>query len=149
MRHFLSCFVLLGYHLLLSYFIGSSECDLELCTRILDEKLEAYPEGAFFKFFKGRLHFVQGEVTEAIEWYTKSVKSQDDWPQFHHICYWELYWASMLSQRWREAISYSDTLLQESKWSRCMYAYLKASVMCMVQGELTEQERREQIQLME
>jgi len=59
MRHFLACILLLGYHLMLGFFIGSSECDLKLCKDILDEKLQLYPEGAFFKFFKGRYHFVQ------------------------------------------------------------------------------------------
>lgn len=49
MRQFLSSFMLLGYHLLLSFFVGSSECDLDLCKRILDEKLEKYPNGAFFQ----------------------------------------------------------------------------------------------------
>ena len=59
MRQFLSCFILLGYHLILSFFIGSSECNLELCDKILEEKLAQYPDGAFFKFFKGRYHFVK------------------------------------------------------------------------------------------
>ena len=59
MRQFISSFVLLGYHLLLTHFIGSSTCDLRLCETILKEKLEAYPDGAFFIFFKGRYHFVQ------------------------------------------------------------------------------------------
>lgn len=59
LRQFLASFILLGYHLLLSFFIGSTECDLDLCKRILEEKLVKYPEGAFFLFFKGRYHFVQ------------------------------------------------------------------------------------------
>ena len=77
--------------------------------------MEQYPEGAFFTFFKGRYHFVQGEVHRAIKWYTRSVESQDDWPQFHHICYWELYWASMFSRQWWKAADYADILLKESR----------------------------------
>ena len=53
MRQFLASFILLGYHLLLSFFVGSSECDLQLCKRILDEKLEEYPDGAFFLYRVG------------------------------------------------------------------------------------------------
>jgi hypothetical protein len=45
---------------MLSFFIGNvTDCDFELCKKILDEKLEKHPNGAFFLFFKGRLHFVQ------------------------------------------------------------------------------------------
>jgi len=76
-------------------------------------------------------------------------QSQDDWPQFHHICYWELYWATMMSQQWGNAIHYADLLLKESKWSRCMYSYQKAAIMCMVQDDLTEEQMKEQKQLME
>jgi len=46
------------------------------------------------------------------------------------------------------AALYAHRLLQESKWSRCFYAYQKAAMMCMVQEELTIEERREQIELM-
>jgi hypothetical protein len=60
LRQFLAGIVLLGYHLMLSFFIGNvTDCDFELCKKILDEKLEKHPNGAFFLFFKGRLHFVQ------------------------------------------------------------------------------------------
>ena len=54
MRQFLSSFILLGYNLLLSFVVGCCDCDLELCDTILKEKLALYPDGAFFKFFKGR-----------------------------------------------------------------------------------------------
>ena len=87
-------------------------------------------------------------MPEAIHWYSRSVSSQNDWPQFHHVCYWELYWATAFSRQWRRAAEYASLLLEESKWSRCMYAYQKAAVMCMVQGELSGEEREEQIELM-
>jgi len=118
MRQSIACFTLLAFHLLLSFFIGSSEIDLNLCKKILDEKLSAYPGGAFFVFFKGRYHFVQGEIREAIRWYTRSVESQNDWPQFHHICYWELYWACMFDRQWRRAAAFADKLLKESKYDQ-------------------------------
>ena len=52
LRQFLAALILLGFNLILNNFIGSSECDFELCKRILDENLEKYPNGAFFTFFK-------------------------------------------------------------------------------------------------
>lgn len=54
---------------------------------------QANPNGVWFLFFKGRLELVQANVDTAIVWYEKSWHSQNLWPQFHHICYWELIWA--------------------------------------------------------
>jgi len=47
------------------FFIGNMfECDLTLCQQILDESLEKHPNGAFFLFFKGRMHFVQVNIMQ-------------------------------------------------------------------------------------
>ena len=90
----------------------------------------------------------QGEMEEAMKWYKDSCDSQDEWPQFHHICYWELVWTCQYSRNWRLALHYADKLYQESRWSKCFYAYQKAAMMCMIQDELTPEQREEQIDLM-
>ncbi len=97
---------------------------------------------------KNMLNVFQGEMDKAIHWYKASCDSQDEWPQFHHICYWELVWTCQYSRDWHQALAYSDKLYQESKWSKCFYAYQKAAMMCMIQNELTPEQREEQIQLM-
>lgn len=150
LRQFLASLVLLGYHLVLSHFLGNEieQSNIELCHHILEEKLARYPQGAFFLFFQGRYHFIEGEMSQAIHWYKAACQSQNEWPQFHHVCYWELIWAHQFKQDWWGAALYAHRLLQESKWSRCFYAYQKAAMMCMVQEELTIEERREQIELM-
>ena len=68
----------------------------------------------------------------AIHWYQKSCASQEDWPQLHHVCYWELIWAHQFSQDWWGAHRYATLLFNESKWSRCFYAYQMAVMLCMV-----------------
>ena len=88
----------------------------------------------------------QGELEEATKWYKLACDSE--WPQFHHFCYWELIWCYQFSQDWWSAVHYADLLLQESKWSKTFYSYMKGAFMCMVQGELTEEQRKEQIELM-
>lgn len=55
---------------------------------------QIYPKGVWFLFFKGRLEFMKGNLDEALVWYKKSWKSQDLWPQFHHLCYWEILWVN-------------------------------------------------------
>lgn len=64
--------------------------------------LETFLECLFSQFYKGRYHLVQAEVVPAIQWYKSSVASQDSWPQFHHFCYWELYWANAYNLDWKE-----------------------------------------------
>lgn len=78
------------------------------------------------------------------------MESQDDWPQFHHICYWELYWANTYAQNWSEAADYARLLYDESKWSRCSYAYQTAATLCMMEdaGNLSEEKKKQQMELM-
>lgn len=84
----------------------------------------------------------------AIKWYKASCDSQNEWPQFHHVCYWELVWAHQFCRNWWGAYDYATMLFEESKWSRCFYAYQRAAMMCMVQANLSVQQREEQIELM-
>lgn len=51
-----------------------------------------YPNGVWFLFYKGRLEFMRGNLDESVKWYKKSWESQSKWPQFHHMCFWELLW---------------------------------------------------------
>lgn len=37
---------------------------------------------------------MKGNLDEALIWYKKSWKSQDMWPQFHHLCFWEILWVN-------------------------------------------------------
>lgn len=90
----------------------------------------------WFLFFKGRLEFMKGNVEEALKWYRNSWKSQDHWPQFHHLCFWEMLWVNCLKLDWREAEMFATLLCQNSKWSRTIYTYQRAAVMLMRQGEL-------------
>lgn len=74
------------------YIVSHSEGDLKICEEILTKQLSKHPNGVWFLFFKGRMEFMRGNLDLAKEWYVKSWKSQDTWPQFHHVCFWELLW---------------------------------------------------------
>ncbi|XP_068206005.1 tetratricopeptide repeat protein 39B-like isoform X2 [Palaemon carinicauda] len=143
LRRVLCALVLLGYHLIATYVLGTAEGDLEMAQVILDDHLKLYPNGAWFLFFAGRLEFVKGNFDVAIEKYKISLHSQDEWRQFHHLCYWELMWCCIMSAQWKEAQGYADKLLQESKWSKATYAYQKACCLCMRMKELTPSEKEE------
>lgn len=101
-----------------------------------------YPDGVWFLFFKGRLEFMKGNLEEALVWYKRSWKSQNVWPQFHHLCFWELLWVNCIRLDWREANLYATLLLDNSKWSRTIYSYQKAGIMLMMADRLTDSERQ-------
>lgn len=143
LRRVLCALVLLGYHLIATYVLGTAEGDLEMAQVILDDQLKLYPNGAWFLFFAARLEYVKGNFELAIEKYKISLNSQDEWRQFHHLCYWELMWCCIMSAKWKEAQWYADKLLQESKWSKATYAYQKSCCMCMRMDELTPAEKQE------
>ena len=69
--------------------------------------------------------------------------------QFHHVAAWECVWAASYRGLWREALRQAAVLLEESRWSPCIYSYLKAAFYCMLQKELSPEERSEQAELME
>lgn len=144
-RQILSVMTLLTYNLIIVYVLSHHDGDLELCDEILQRQLKMYPDGAWFLYYKGRLEFMKGNINEANAWYIKSWKSQEIWPQFHHLCFWELMWTNCVILKWDEASKYASLLLKESRWSRTIYGYQKVSMMLM-QDELQpgqEEEIRE------
>jgi len=142
-RQILCVMSLLGYHLMVVYSVGHSDGDLQICDEILRNQLQLYPEGVWFLFFKGRLEFMKGNIDDSINWYIKSWKSQNMWPQYHHICFWELMWTNSMKQEWREASMYANQLLQESRWSRTIYSYQRAALLCMLGDDLSIDEEIE------
>lgn len=149
LMHVLSVLALLAYNLIIKYLVSQEEGDLEFCNKVLNNLLTLYPEGAWFLYFKGRLELIQGNLEESVIWYVKSWKSQDVWPQFHHICFWELTWANCMLGNWKEADVFASYLLKESKWSRTIYSYQKASIMLMNSKEnLTNDDRNSITSLM-
>ena len=140
-RQVLCAMTLLSYNLIVSFVLSHADGDLLWCEKALNEQLSLYPNGVWFLFFKGRLEFTRGNLDEAINWYTQSWKSQSLWPQFHHLCFWELMWAHCVQQQWNEALLYATSLADESNWSRTIYLYQKAAIMMMQKPDNKSKER--------
>ncbi|XP_050314253.1 tetratricopeptide repeat protein 39B-like isoform X2 [Anthonomus grandis grandis] len=147
-RQILCTMTLLGYNLIVMHVLSHKEGDILICEDILDRQLKKHPDGVWFLFFQGRLEFMKGNLDESIKFYTRSWKSQDLWPQFHHVCFWELLWVHCLKCEWREALKFSSILNEESRWSKCLYTYQKAVIMIMLINELTFEEKMELENLM-
>ncbi|XP_045482723.1 tetratricopeptide repeat protein 39B-like isoform X3 [Harmonia axyridis] len=131
-RQILCIMTLLGYHLMVLYIVSHSEGDLRICDEILKKQLEKHPNGVWFLFFKARMEFMKGNLDLSKEWYLKSWRSQNTWPQFHHVCFWELLWVESVRCNWKQALEYSNLLIKDSKWSRTIYSYQKAAIMLMM-----------------
>ncbi|XP_057654373.1 tetratricopeptide repeat protein 39B-like [Diorhabda carinulata] len=144
-RQVLSIMAILGYNLIALHVLSHREGDIKQCTDIIDKRLEKYPKSVWFLFFKGRLELLKGNLDASRNWYEKSWKSQNLWPQFHHICFWELVWVHCLRLEWREALIYSSELLQHSKWSRTMYSYQKAAILLMLKEDSIDTVEKEEI----
>lgn len=149
-RRVLCAIVLLGYHLIVVYVLSNGEGNLVQANAILEEQLKLKPNGVWFLFFKGRYELVQAHVDDAIVWYEKSWHSQNSFPQFHHLCFWELMWAHSMKMDWKSAGQYARRLFKESRWSKCIYAYVQAAFLCMDKedGNLSEAEHSRLISLM-
>ncbi|KAH0951255.1 hypothetical protein HN011_011384 [Eciton burchellii] len=136
LRQILCVMILLSYNLIVTFVLSHSDGDLDWCEQVLQDELSLYSNGVWFLFFKARLEFTRGNLEECIEWYIKSWKSQSVWPQFHHLCFWELMWAHCMMQEWSKALAYATMLEEESNWSRTTYLYQKAAIMLMQTSDL-------------
>lgn len=148
LRQILCSMTLLAYNLIITFFLSHSDGDLDWCEQALTEQLECYPNSVWFLFFKARLEFTKGNLDDSIEWYVKSWKSQQLWPQFHNLCFWELMWAHCVKQEWQKALKYAETLSTESNWSRTIYLYQQAALMIMSKPSPDSKEKSQVDQLM-
>jgi hypothetical protein len=67
------------------------------------------------------------------------------WPQFQHVGCWELFWSACYRCMWSEALVHADRLLRESRWSPCLYAYLKAALYSQLSSSSTAQLSADQL----
>ncbi|KAL0103336.1 hypothetical protein PUN28_017546 [Cardiocondyla obscurior] len=148
LRQILCVMILLSYNLIVTFVLSHADGDLDWCEQVLEQELSLYPNGVWFLFFKGRLELTRGNFEECIDWYIKSWKSQNVWPQFHHLCYWELMWTHCLMQQWNKAVTYAGMLANESNWSRTIYLYQKAAILLMLKPSLWSSEKQQVDNLM-
>ncbi|XP_010180928.1 PREDICTED: tetratricopeptide repeat protein 39B-like, partial [Mesitornis unicolor] len=64
--------------------------------------------------------------------FQECIAAQQEWKQIHHLCYWELMWCYTFQQNWLQAYRYADLLSKESRWSKAIYVFQKAAILCML-----------------
>uniref|UniRef100_A0A8L0DSM8 Tetratricopeptide repeat domain 39A n=1 Tax=Oncorhynchus mykiss TaxID=8022 RepID=A0A8L0DSM8_ONCMY len=129
-RSFLCNMLLLCYHTFMS-FILALYCSL----------------GSIFLFFAGRIEVIKGNLDAAIVRFEECCEAQQQWNQFHHMCYWELMWCFTYKRHWKMAYFYADLLSKENAWSKATYAYMKGAYLSMLTREECQPFRESEVAL--
>ncbi|KAM9206352.1 tetratricopeptide repeat protein 39B isoform 2-T3 [Dugong dugon] len=135
MRAPLCCLTILGFHTYICLILGTGEVNTVEAESLLAPFLQQFPNGSLMLFYHARIELLKGNVEEAQEAFQKCISVQEEWKQFHHLCYWELMWIYVFQQNWMQAYYYSDLLCKESKWSKAIYVFLKAAILSMLPEE--------------
>ncbi|XP_047278787.1 tetratricopeptide repeat protein 39B isoform X3 [Homo sapiens] len=135
MRSALCCLTILAFHTYISLILGTGEVNVAEAERLLAPFLQQFPNGSLVLFYHARIELLKGNLEEAQEVFQKCISVQEEWKQFHHLCYWELMWINVFQQNWMQAYYYSDLLCKESKWSKATYVFLKAAILSMLPEE--------------
>ncbi|VTJ85003.1 Hypothetical predicted protein, partial [Marmota monax] len=135
MRSSLCCLTILAFHTYISLILGTGEVNVGEAESLLAPFLQQFPNGSLMLFYHARIELLKGNIEEAQEIFRKCISVQEEWKQFHHLCYWELMWIYVFQQNWMQAYYYSDLLCKESKWSKATYVFLKAAILSMLPEE--------------
>ncbi|XP_056388284.1 tetratricopeptide repeat protein 39A isoform X2 [Hyla sarda] len=146
-RALLCTLLLLCYHTFLSFVLGTGKGNIEEAEKLLQPYLKRYPKGAIFLFFAGRIEEIKGNIDKAIKKFEECCEAQQNWKQFHHMCYWQLMWCFTYKQQWKMAYFYADLLSKESSWSKATYMYMKAAYLSMFEEEDTKPFGEDEVKL--
>lgn len=137
--------VLMTWHLIACYVLGTGKADLRICNQIMPSLIQMWPNGAILLFLRARLVLVASDVEAAIRFFNASINSQNVYKQFHHACYWELLFAHGYKREWTQSANYAQLLLKESRWSPSVYTYLLC-IFFAADETVEESKRNETIQ---
>ena len=120
---------LLAYHLIIAARIPVVDKDLEFADKVLSWNLQRYSKGTFFLYFTARLYSSQALTEKAIEFYRRSIESQREYKQLHHLCFWSLSLTYLSTCDFIRAYECYDVLSRESNWSKSIYQYAKGAML--------------------
>ncbi|XP_066534833.1 tetratricopeptide repeat protein 39B-like isoform X2 [Hoplias malabaricus] len=147
LRSILSTFTLLMYNIYICVILGTGECDLSEAEALLEPFTKRFPNGALMLFYTARIAVLKGDFERAQRGFVDCIKAQQEWVQIHHLCYWELMWTLVFQQRWTEAYRYAHLLCSESKWSKAVYVFQKASILSMLSEEEVKETGEDVVEL--
>ncbi|KAJ7406270.1 tetratricopeptide repeat domain 39B [Willisornis vidua] len=111
---------------------GTGEANLQEAESLLEPYLQKFPNGSIILFYAARIDILKGNFEKAQLRFQDCIAAQQEWKQIHHLCYWELMWCYTFQQDWLQAYRYADLLSKESRWSKAIYVFQKAAILCML-----------------
>uniref|UniRef100_A0A8C7E258 Tetratricopeptide repeat protein 39B n=1 Tax=Naja naja TaxID=35670 RepID=A0A8C7E258_NAJNA len=132
LRAILCTFTLLLYHTYVSLILGTGEANLLEAEAFLQPYLQKFPKAALILFYDARINILKGNFEKAEVTFQNCIAAQQEWKPIHHLCYWELMWCYSFQQDWLQAYRYADLLCKESRWSKAIYVFQKAAILCML-----------------
>nr|XP_020638619.1 tetratricopeptide repeat protein 39B isoform X1 [Pogona vitticeps] len=132
LRAILCTFTLLLYHTYVSLILGTGDANILEAETLLQPYLQKFPKGAIILFYGARIDVLKGNFEKAEVTFQECIVAQQEWKQIHHLCYWELMWSYSFQQNWLQAYRYADLLCKESRWSKAIYMFQKAAILCML-----------------
>ncbi|EOB01868.1 Tetratricopeptide repeat protein 39B, partial [Anas platyrhynchos] len=135
LRAILCTFTLLVYHTYVSLILGTGDTNLEEADSLLEPYLQKFPNGSIILFYAARIDILKGNFEKAQLTFQECIAAQQEWKQIHHLCYWELMWCYTFQQNWLQAYRYADLLSKENRWSKAIYVFQKAAILCMLPEE--------------
>ncbi|XP_029461679.1 tetratricopeptide repeat protein 39B isoform X2 [Rhinatrema bivittatum] len=138
LRAILCALALLLYYTYVSLILGTGEANIKEAEVLLQPYLRKFPNGFLILFYAARIDTLKGNFEKAQATYQKCIAAQQEWKQFHHLCYWELMWSYTFQQDWLQAYRYADLLCKESRWSKAIYIFQKAAILSMLPDDLVQ-----------
>lgn len=126
----LATLALLWYHTILCPFFASSgngekvKKQLEVAEDLLTDSTE-FRESALFLYFEGRLNRIKCNTSEALRCYENAVKGNPQ-REVQLLCLHEVAMCHLIQLDYDKAHSCFYTLMNQSRWSNNLYAYMVA-----------------------
>ncbi|KAK4874861.1 hypothetical protein RN001_014221 [Aquatica leii] len=131
MRAPLATLALLWYHTIVRPFYAIDGCNVQAgvedALQLIRESEVEYEKSALFLFFKGRVHRLNSDISEALKAFQASVDNSTH-REVKILSLHEVGWCHLLTLDYESAENSFEILKLSSRWSRSFYGYL--SIIC-------------------
>eukprot|EP00842_Homolaphlyctis_polyrhiza_P006365 jgi/Hompol1/672/HPOL_000984-RA len=124
---FLCDLSLITYHILGSM-LQMPGCNIPLTRQMIQQSLDKYPDSFLYMILRSKLNQVEGNPLQAIDNLDKVIATPQGrgWRQLAHVCLLDRGFCLAALGKWKSAAECFETLLNESTWSQCTFAYCRA-----------------------
>ena len=146
MRTPFAMLMMLAYHVVVRPVLGIDVEDgltdsIEKATAILDMSQTVMPDAPLFKYFRGRVAFLDRDLEKALECFTGATGCASAQPELQQLCKYEMAFIKILHLQWKELSDILIDLCSNSPWSPGVYTFFSALGLAAI-GEDDESHKR-------